>query len=451
MCGVPEEGIVPAPGGRHLRTIADLPDEVFDEARVAAVRATRLLDSEPEPVFDDLAELAAVSAGVERAFVTLVDDRRSFWLSAIGMGALSAGERQNAVQESPCHILIATDRPLIVSDAAADPRMRDLAAVDKLGIGAWAGYPIHGPGGEVLGGLCVVDSHPRGWSERQVKTLDTLARAVTAEIRLRHALVTAERQVRELESSWLASSALARTLQRSLLPPVLAQVPGIETAALYLSASGGAEVTGDFYDLFPVSGSRWCVVLGDVCGKGVEAATVTALARYTLRADAPRHLSPSRVLDQLNGALRAQQVPVGPFLTVVCAIFRPEGDRFVGLLCTAGHPPALLRRADGTVHELFGAGAALGIFDDIHLHNVRFELDPGDVLLFYTDGVTEARRKGGVDFFGEEGLARLLAGCADLSAQQVITRVRDAVLAHTDDEASDDTALLALRVPPRPR
>ncbi|MEU8382767.1 GAF domain-containing SpoIIE family protein phosphatase [Streptosporangium sp. NPDC048865] len=448
---MPEQGVAPVHNGHRLKTISDLPREVFDEARVAAVRATRLLDGEPEAVFDDLAELAAASAGVERAFVTLVDDRRSFWLSAVGMGTLGAGERQNAVYESPCHILVATGEPLVVSDARNDPRMRDLAAVDKLGIGAWAGYPVHGPGGEVLGGLCVVDSRARSWSERQLKTLDTLARAVTTEIRLRHALVTAERQVRELESSWLASTALARTLQQSLLPPVLARVPGIETAALYLSASGGAEVTGDFYDLFPVSGSRWSVVLGDVCGKGVEAATVTALARYTLRADAPRHVSPSRMLGQLNDALRAQQVPVGRFLTAVCAIFRPEGDRFVGLLCTAGHPPVLLRRADGTVHELFGAGAALGIFDDIQLHNVHFELDPGDVLLFYTDGVTEARQRGGVDFFGEENLARLLAGCADLSAQQIITRVRDAVLAHTGDEASDDTALLALRVPPRPR
>ncbi|MGJ6969258.1 PP2C family protein-serine/threonine phosphatase [Streptosporangium sp. G11] len=426
----------------------EIPAAVLDPKRLSAVWATGLLDSEPEPSFDDLARLAARVTGTRRAFVTLVDDRRSFWKSAIGMGELSVSERQNSVFDSPCSILVATNEPLLVDDAATDLRVRDLPSVERLGIGAWAGYPIHGPDGEVLGGLCVVDSVSRAWSDADAQTLATLARAVSGEIRLRDALARSERHVMELQAAGKVSEKLARTLQDSLLPPMMPTVPGLQAAATYIPAAGEVSVTGDFYDLFLASGSRWCAVLGDVCGHGVEAAQITALARYTLRADAPRHVSPSKALEQLNRALLAQRAKDGRFLTVVCAIFRPDGDGFTGMLSTAGHPSALLRRADGSVESLRTHGVVLGIMEDTRLGNIRFDLGPGDTLVLYSDGVTEAHPPKQQDLFGDERLIALLAECRDHDASDIVRRIGDAALDHSQGHMTDDMAILALRVPP---
>ncbi|MEU8200068.1 GAF domain-containing SpoIIE family protein phosphatase [Streptosporangium sp. NPDC049046] len=426
----------------------EIPSAIFDPKRLTAVWATGLLDTEPEPSFDEFAGLAARVTGGQRAFVTLVDDQRSFWKSAIGMGELPLAARQNAVQDGPSHILIATNAPLIVEDAVADPRVCDLAVVKRLGMGAWAGYPIHGPNGEVLGGLCVVDSASRVWSDADVQTLATLARAVSSEIGLRGALARSERHVVKLQAAGKVSAELARTLQDSLLPPMMPRVPGLQAAASYIPAAGGVNVTGDFYDLFLASGSRWCAVLGDVCGHGVEAAQITALARYTVRADAPHHVSPSKVLEQLNQALLAQQVTEQRFLTVVCAIFRPdEKGGFTGMLSTAGHPSALVRRADGTVEPLKTHGTVLGIVEDAGLENVRFDMRPGDTLVLYSDGVTEAHPPTQWDLFGEERLSTLLSGCQGLDAAGIVKRIGDAALEYSQGHMTDDMAILALRVP----
>jgi serine phosphatase RsbU (regulator of sigma subunit) len=431
----------------QARALHEVPiaPEVFSPRRVAAVRATGLLDTAPEEGFDDLARLAVVVAGGQRALITLVDDHRSFWKSAVGPGTDAAGGiRQNAIPDSPCQILVATDRPLIVDDAhAPGSPIRLLRAVDALAIGAWVGFPIHGPGGEVLGGLCVIDEHPHTWTADEIRGLATLARSVSTEIGLRQALSQAVARV--------------RTLQDSLLPPVLPSVPGIEAAAVYLPA-GGADVLGDFYDLFRLRGEHWAAVLGDVCGKGFEAATVTALARYTLRAEAARSLSPAAVLKRLHLALLdRQQCEEQRFLTAIHATFRPTATGLSGRLCTAGHPPALIRRADGRIQEVGEPGTLLGAFADVRLTESRFRLRAGDTLLMYTDGITEAhthtpgRRPRG-PLFGEHRLREVLAECGGLGAQATIARVAAAALAHTGGQAGDDTALLALRVPPvRPR
>jgi serine phosphatase RsbU (regulator of sigma subunit) len=312
-------------------------------------------------------------------------------------------------------------------------------------IGAWAGYPILAPGGEVLGGFYVIDENPRAWSPQHLGTLATLARAVTSEIGLRQALA-ASRIATE------TAAALARTLQDSLLPPVLLPVPGLEAAAAYLPASGGTTVVGDFYDLFHAKGAWWCTVMGDVCGKGVEAAKVTALARYTLRAEATQHISPATVLERLNSALLDQRGGER-FLTAVYATFRATPSGVAGRLCTAGHPPALIRRADGRVQPTGRPGTLLGVVSDVRLADVRFRLGPGDALLLYTDGATEARARPGTPgarpLFGDDSLAAALAGCDGLDATGIIDRVGRTVARYSGSWASDDTALLALRVPPR--
>jgi len=410
--------------------------EVLSPRRLAAVYATGLLDSEPEEGFDDLARLAAAVAGGQRAFITVVDERRSFWKSAVGPGLGGAGPRHNDIPDSPCQILIATDKPLIVDDAIADPRIRDLAAVRSLEIGAWAGYPIHSPEGQVLGGLCVLDDRPHKWTEAEIQGLGILARSVTTEIGLRQSLEHANEQV--------------RTLQESLLPGVLPAIPGVEAAAAFLP-SGGAEVSGDFYDLFALPSDRWGAVLGDVCGKGVQAAKVTSLARYTLRAEARRQLPPAAVLDRLNSALIMQQGEDGRFVTAVYATFRTTPTGVAGRLCTGGHPPALLCRTDGRIQEIGQPGTLLGFTSDVDLADFRFRLGSGDTLLLYSDGVTEARRARGpaslYPMYGQEHLSEVLASCAGQGAQAALDRICATVLEHTADQPGDDIALLALHVP----
>jgi serine phosphatase RsbU (regulator of sigma subunit) len=421
---------------------------VRDPKRLAAVRATGLLDTEPEPQFDQYARLAALTTSTSQAFVSIVDDRHTYWKSTIGFGDLTVADRQYPVQGTACHILIATDHPLIVEDVAHDPRIRDLAMVERWSMGALAGHPVHGPDGEVLGGLWVMDSAARTWSETEVLVLSTLAQAISAEVALREALSRANRHVRLLQAAGKVSSDLAQTLQRSLLPPLIPKMPGMEAAASFIPAAGGVIVTGDFYDLFPTGGSRWCVVLGDVSGHGVPAAQITALARYTIRADALNTLSPSRVLEQLNQALLTQRSPDERFLTAACAILQPVKGAFTGLLTTAGHPSVLLLRADGSVEPLRTSGTLLGLFEDADLGQDRFTLRPGEALVMYSDGVTEAHIPSDWDLFGEGRLIELLSKSAHLEAEALVKRISDAALNHSHGHMIDDMAILALRVPP---
>jgi serine phosphatase RsbU (regulator of sigma subunit) len=426
----------------------EVPPGVYDPARLAAAVATGLLDSDPEQSFDELASLAATVTGAPLAFITIVDDHRSYWKSAVGLAELDRGARQNPVSESFCKYLIAADGPVILDDVRADARVRDNPTVAKLGIGGWAGYPIRGPEGDILGGLCVIDPQARAWTERETQTLATLARAVSAEIELRRARDAAQALVRQLQISGQASAELARDLQESLLRPVMPQVLGLEVASAYVP-SGTAEVIGDFYDLFSAQDGSYCAVLGDVCGKGVQAAKITAMARYTIRAEATQlaRPSPSDVLARLNGAMLAQLGGGNTrFLTAAYASFEIGADHAViGRICLAGHPPALIRRADGQVEEIGAAGTLVGVWPDPRLIDVPFRLEPGDTLIMYTDGITEARPTFTRRIFGEARLRHLLATSGDLDAQTTIELIAAAADAHADGAARDDTALMALR------
>ncbi|MFF0187459.1 PP2C family protein-serine/threonine phosphatase [Streptomyces sp. NPDC005244] len=431
-----------------------LPAALFDPRRLAAVEATGLLDTGPEDAFDDLARLASAVTGCGRAFITLVDDHRSFRKSCVGVPAQRVDERQSSVRDSFCYFLVGlAGDPFVVEDAASDPRTRDHPAVVPMKIGAWAGYPILGPGGHVLGSLCVIDDSPHVWRPSELSSLATMARAVGNEINMRTSLATVQDALATAQEALEQSNTLARSLQDSLLPPTLQRVPGLEAAASYLPAAGGTTVIGDFFDLFHAKGPWWCTVMGDVCGKGVEAAKVTALARYTLRAEASQHLSPATVFEHLNSAL-IEQRKGERFLTAVYATFRLTPGGLSGRLCTAGHPPALIRRANGRVQEVGRHGSLLGVLPHVALADVRFRLGPGDALLLYTDGATDARARRTAPprerpMFGEGALAAALADCHDLDAQGIIARLGSLLAEHSGNWASDDTALLVLRVPER--
>jgi sigma-B regulation protein RsbU (phosphoserine phosphatase) len=243
--------------------------------------------------------------------------------------------------------------------------------------------------------------------------------------------------------------ALATALRRSLLPPVLPVVPGLEVAAHYQAASPD-EVTGDFYDLFPLSDGRWGVFLGDVCGKGVAAAAVTSLARYALRAASVNDPDPVTVLHTLDAVLK-QEHSAGEarFCTVIAGVVTPTGSGWRVALASGGHPPALLLRADGGTTYLDTPGGQLvGMLRDPQFVGTTVELTAGDTLLLFTDGLTEMRVDRERTRYDEEALEEFACGLAPTTAHAAVAAVRG-LLDDTGDGLDDDVAVLALSCCPR--
>lgn len=252
------------------------------------------------------------------------------------------------------------------------------------------------------------------------------------------------RAKREAEEAGARASLLAETLQRSLIPPAPPTIPGLEVAAIYRPAGPGDQVGGDFYDVFETGRGDWAVVLGDVCGKGPEAATVTALARYTLRAMAMRTRRPSRILTALNEALLLQHPE--RFCTVVYARVQDVRGRWRVTLGCGGHPVPIRLTAAGEAVPLGCAGTVIGVLDDPELNDVRIELHPGESMVLYTDGVTEGRS--GNEFYGEERLLGLLAASAGADAAKLAETIEADVLDFQGGIPRDDVAAVVLRVPP---
>lgn len=415
--------------------------ELLDPARLAAVARTRLLDSDPEEPFDRLARLASALLDAPFAFVTIVDERRTFWKSRIGLEAAGIGAREQPNEQSFCQYVIASGEQLIVGNAVTDLRTRDNPSVLAQLVGAWAGFPIRAPTGEILGSFCVVDVRSRDWSEQDVHVLGTLAAAATAEIALRTALLD-ERAARACaDAERERSTALARSLQASLLPPDLPDVPGLDVAARYLPAAGGAEVVGDFYDVFQRGRDSWGFMIGDVAGKGVEAAKLATLARHTIRTAAMQLQTPREILVTLNRALRAQDPNRERFISAIYGTLQLERGGVEIELCVAGHPAPLIRRRDGSIESSHEHGVVLGPVRDPRLTDERFRLEPDETLVLYTDGVVEARVDGRL--YGDRRLRELVAArslTAGELARAIETAVRD-----FSPALADDTAILVLR------
>ena len=247
---------------------------------------------------------------------------------------------------------------------------------------------------------------------------------------------------RRAEDSEARARDLARTLQESFIPPVPPSIPGVDVGAAYRPAGAGDEVGGDFYDVFATADDDWVVVLGDVRGKGVLAARVTALARYTLRAAAMQTRDPAAVLTMLNEALRRSDEE--RFCTVAYARVRvaPGASPDV-TLAIGGHGLPLRVDAAGAPGPVGEYGDLIGVLETPSFGQVGFALHPGDVLCFFTDGVSEGRR--GDEYYGEERLATLLAAQAEDTATAIAEQIVDDVVAFQDGLPRDDIAVVVLK------
>jgi serine phosphatase RsbU (regulator of sigma subunit) len=288
--------------------------------------------------------------------------------------------------------------------------------------------------GRPLGMLEVVDRRERQFTPRDEAILAQLGQLASVAIAKSQAY-TRERHI-------------AQVLQRSLIPPSIPSIPGLTAAVRFIAAGEGIEVGGDFYDFFRARPGAVAALIGDVCGKGPEAASVTALARHTLRAAAAYESRPSAVLGLLHRALRDDRDD-GRFCTVAyCDLELREGGVRMVLSC-GGHPLPLVVRRDGSVEPVGRLGTLLGADVEPVLSDVAIDLVPGDLVVLYTDGVTEVR-VGQEEIFGHRDLIALLRRSAGMHPDGVAQRIQDAVLGAAGGRPRDDIAVMVIGPAPHP-
>lgn len=422
--------------------VAMAPDENRERERLAAVRHYDILDAPADGAFDRITALAARFFQVPIAIVSIVDEDRIWFRSCHGLDA-----QQIPRHPGLCASAILQPGPYILADAALDPvALTNPLVAGEFGLRFYAAVPLTVPGGYNLGTLCIIDKAPRTLTEAEVQALQDFSALVVAELDLRLEARRVVAEQHELRERALVQQdeavELARVLQASLLPPRLPAIPDLELAASYRPANG-VVVGGDFYDLFPLPRRAWAVVLGDVCGKGPRAASVTAAARYAVRAAAMEHDSPSDVLRVLNETMLIDQEDEPRFCTLIYGRLRRSGKAFQLTLASGGHPlPRVLRRS-GSIERVGEFGTLVGCLAEVSFVDSTVSLRPGDAVAFYTDGLVEAPVGDGM--LGVGGITDVLASCAGLSANAIAGRLQEAVL-ESGEPQRDDLAILVIKV-----
>ena len=240
----------------------------------------------------------------------------------------------------------------------------------------------------------------------------------------------------------LRAESLTRTLQRSFVPPTAPDVPGLAIATAYRPAGDGSEVGGDFYDIFPAGPRDWVITLGDVSGKGVEAAVITTIARHTLRALTVLGHELTEVLGGVDQVIAQHETD--KFCTLLVLRLRRNEDGWTTSLAVGGHPPPLLLRPQCEPRLLDARGPALGLMPDVVFTEEEVELRSGDTLLLYTDGVTEARQ--GEAYFADERFMAWAAAQNSDDPSLVVDSLLDEVLQFQAGNPRDDIAVVAVRI-----
>lgn len=404
-----------------------------EAGRMAAVARYEILDTPPDGAFDRVAALAAKLLGVPIAIVSVVDTDRIWFKARHGLDVCQV-DREPGL----CASAIMSYEPWVVTDAATDPRaLANPLVAGEFGLRFYAGAPLTTPDGYNLGTLCVIDKEPRQITADEIATLQALAQLVVDELELRRrareAVATAEERLHAMEG-------LARALQASLLPPSLPAIVGLDVEARYEPANRHV-VGGDFYDLFPLDESTWCFVIGDVMGKGPQAAARTSRARYGIRTAAIYEDTPAGVLRSVNHSLIADtdEGLDTPFVTAVFARARPVDGGLEVTFASAGHPLPSVLRAGGAVETTGSVGVPLGMFADLTAPDTTIHLGPGDILVMVTDGVHDS----GAPPLHQEGVDALLRSSVGCSVVEVVSRLHELATA----AQRDDVAILAVAAP----
>jgi sigma-B regulation protein RsbU (phosphoserine phosphatase) len=404
-----------------------------EAARMAAVRRYDILDTPPDGAFDRIAAVAAALFDVPIAIVSIVDTDRIWFKSHHGLEGVTEIGRDPGL----CASAVLGHEPWVVVDASIDPRtLANPLVAGEFGLRFYVGAPLTTPDGHNLGTLCVLDRKPREVTTSETRILADLASLVIDQLELR---LSARRAVALAEAHLERTQDLAVALQQSLLPPALPNIPSIDLAASFKPASR-YQVGGDFYDIFPIDGQTWGMSIGDVCGKGPEAAGRTSCARYSMRAAAIHETEPSRVLAVVNKALLVDAEPlvVAPFVTALFLRLQAHDRGATVAFAAAGHPLPTLLRADGTVEQVGRPGTLLGVLPQVSATDTTVELGPGDTMVLITDGVLDSGRPR----LEESGFEEVLRSCRGLSSELIAARINAAVTS----QQSDDVAILVLTV-----
>jgi serine phosphatase RsbU (regulator of sigma subunit) len=411
---------------------------VLDDPPIAlgeTLGASEWLDGTPDEAFDRLTRLATRVLSAPVALVSLVTGERQYVASSIGLQEPWSSERATSASHAFCRHVLLTGLPLVIDDARVSVLLPDGLAPGDRSVVAYAGLPLRTGDGHVIGSFCVTDDRPRTWTAEDLEALSDLAGAATSEIELRR-LVAQTARLYEREH------AIAHTLQQSLLPPRLPELGWLDRAARYRAAGEGIEVGGDFYDLVCTGDDRCVALIGDVCGKGPQAASLTGLGRHTLRTLAVDGVAPVHALGRLSDAIY-DLADDTRFCTAIYAALERTEHGVCARIASGGHPHAIVLRADGSSEQIGGAGMLLGWRRNPPLTEQSVDLSPGDVLILYTDGLTDTARVQ----IGTEAIV----GAAVTTPTRHPAEIADALeaLATEHGELTDDLALLVLRVPER--
>lgn len=433
---------------QRARAAAEAAHERMELLVEASERFGSTLDAEvilgmlPELCVPALADLCTVTLADEEGVLVEVGARtvdeaalalvREFRASASAAGGAGMAERVTAVlrQGESVHLgeLTEADRRTL----AVDEVQQDMARA--AGVRSVVVVPLNARG-TVIGvmTLLITVSH-RQFDADQLQLAEQLA--------TRAALAVDNSRL------YAAGQRVSRSLQAALLPPALPDIPGVLLAAQYQVAEQDLDIGGDFYDVMELQDGAWGVVVGDVCGRGPDAAALTGLMRHSVRTAVVREDEPSRVLAQTNAAVLAQiddaRFSTAAYVRVHAAA--PATGTVRLRASSAGHPqPVVLRSGPRSAQLLDCGGVLLGVVPSPEFVDVDLTLEPGDALVLYTDGVTEARRAG--DFFGEERLLSTLSGFAGQDAESIAHGLERAVFDFSD-ETGDDMAILVIQARP---
>jgi serine phosphatase RsbU (regulator of sigma subunit) len=288
-----------------------------------------------------------------------------------------------------------------------------------------------GARGAMLGALTL-------WIMSPAKAFDEPARRTAKRLADRAALALDNARLHEQQAH------IASVLQHSLLPRSLPDIKGFEASSRFLAAGEAYEVGGDFYDVFRSGSGTWTAVIGDVCGKGPEAASLTALARYTIRTASSPDSSPSDILRTLHESISSEHEDLRFCTAALARIQAPANGRGAARLTVAlgGHPLPLILRGDGRVDSIGEPGTLLGALPSPVLADADATLAPGDALILYTDGVLDVRDRSNSD--DPDWLARQLAKAAGKSADEIAEQLAQAAVERHGGEPRDDIAILVL-------
>lgn len=366
----------------------------------------------------------AWALGADSAAIDGVDDDGWVVWYDHGFDPSIVGHRYSSGQSPHGQRAVNTGSVVVVDDTAADTQAGGYV-VDTYGLRSFAVAPLI-VRGSPLGALYFNYLTPHRFTQQEVDFIARLASSLSLAIDNAHLFQT--------------EHGIASLLQDALLS-MPEQVPGIEFSHAYHSATETAWVGGDFYDLFELNEELLGIVIGDVAGKGLDAAVLTSMVKNTIRAHATeRGKTPSRILELTNEVV-FRATTSESFVTVFFGMLDRKDGRLV--YANGGHTTCIILTPDGSTSELEATGPVLGAFGSSTFEESETHLEVGDVLFLYTDGLTEARR--GQEFYGEERLLEFLGSLRDAGATGVVERVIDEVMAFTSRELRDDLALLAVR------